>query len=321
MSQPPHPALPLSAEGKPMIGIVSGATIPRGLDHLVVGVRDLDAAAAFYEKLGFQAGQRNHHPWDTENRIVQFAGSFLELITVPEGAGIPPHSSRQFSFGAFVKAALERGEGLSMLVLDSIDAKADAAAFSASGIGDFEPFFFERQGRKPDGSPMRLAFTLAFAQDMAALNCGFFTCQHHEPQNFWNPAFQTHGNGATGIAGVMMSAENPADHHIFLEAFTGLRGPRSSSMGLGFTLARGDAPVRLDVVTPQAASALLGDASLAVRLANRVQFMGFSVAVPDIAAMAARLTQADIPFQAIGQRLVVPAEAAFGTAIIFQPQT
>ena len=39
---------------------------PRPLDHLVLAVRDLDAAAAFYRALGFQVGARNRHPWGTE---------------------------------------------------------------------------------------------------------------------------------------------------------------------------------------------------------------------------------------------------------------
>ena len=56
----------------------------RGLDHLVLGVRDLEADAAFCEALGFTVGARNRHPWGTHNRIIQFPGSFLELITVGE---------------------------------------------------------------------------------------------------------------------------------------------------------------------------------------------------------------------------------------------
>ena len=55
----------------------------RGIDHLVFAVRDLDVGRLrFYERLGFQVGARNRHPWGTENRLVQFPGSFLELITV-----------------------------------------------------------------------------------------------------------------------------------------------------------------------------------------------------------------------------------------------
>lgn len=202
-----------------------------------------------------------------------------------------------------------------MLALDSIDAVADAASFSTSGIGHFESFFFERQGARPDGSPMRVAFTLAFARDEAAPGCGFFTCQHHEPGNFWNPAFQSHANGASAISAVMMAAENPSDHHIFLEAFTGQRGPRSSSLGLSLGLARG----RLEVLTPQAALMQLGETAGDNR--DTTRFLGFAVTVPDMAATAAHLAAAGIPARQIGPRLVIPGHAAFGTAIIFEPET
>src|SRR3712207_7666441 len=92
--------------------------MPRAIDHLVLAVRDLDAAGRFYGRLGFQVGARNRHPWGTENRIVQFPGSFLELITVGEGAEIEPHAPGRFGFGAFVRDYLTRREGLATLVLD-----------------------------------------------------------------------------------------------------------------------------------------------------------------------------------------------------------
>src|SRR6476646_166353 len=100
-------------------------TMPRGLDHLVLAVRDLDAAGRTYEAMGFTVGARNRHPWGTENRIVQFPGVFLELITVGKGAEIAPHAPGSFSFGAFVRDRLAEGEGFAMLVLESHDAAAD----------------------------------------------------------------------------------------------------------------------------------------------------------------------------------------------------
>ena len=99
----------------------------RHIDHVVVAVRDLDEAADLYARLGFQVGPRNRHPWGTENRIIQFRQSFIELITAPKDADIPPHAPGQFSFGAFVRDYLQRREGLAMLVLSSADAIADAA--------------------------------------------------------------------------------------------------------------------------------------------------------------------------------------------------
>lgn len=192
----------------------------RHIDHLVVAVRDLDAAGAAYADLGFQVGARNRHPWGTENRIIQFPRAFIELITVAPDAEIPPHAPGRFSFGAFVRDYLAKREGLAMLVLGSEDAEADAAEFAAKGIGAFAPFHFARTGRAPDGTETRVAFTLAFAVDTAAPEAGFFTCQQHFPEAFWNPRLQIHPNGATGIAAVELGSPDPVRHMPFLTAFT-----------------------------------------------------------------------------------------------------
>src|SRR5262245_52600057 len=58
--------------------------MPRGLDHIVHAVRDLDAAADLYRRLGFSVGARNRHPWGTHNHIVQLPGFFIELLTLAE---------------------------------------------------------------------------------------------------------------------------------------------------------------------------------------------------------------------------------------------
>jgi catechol 2,3-dioxygenase-like lactoylglutathione lyase family enzyme len=283
---------------------------PRGLDHLVIGVRDLDAAGSLYERLGFRVGARNRHPWGTENRIVQFPGAFLELITVGDPGAIPPHAAHRFSFGAFVRDALMRGEGMSMLVLESRDAKADAELFKDSGIGDFEPFFFERQAKRPDGGEVRVAFSLAFAENGRAPECGFFTCRQHEPQNFWNPAFQRHPNGTTGLAAAIMVAENPTDHHIFLSAFTGERSLKSNSLGISAPLPRG----RFDILTPHAAFQLFAGEEAAAT----PRFAGFVVTVPDLDAVRTLLATGDVPALKVGERIVVPSSAAMGCMVAFE---
>lgn len=269
----------------------------RRIDHLVVGVRDLDAAAAFYARLGFQVGARNRHPWGTENRLIQFGTSFLELITLGnDPAAIPAHAPRRFSFGAFVRDALERREGLSMLVLDSHDAAADAERFRAAGIGDFEPFFFRRRGRRPDGEEIKVAFTLAFAADPAAPEAGFFVCQQHRPENFWNAAFQRHPNGARDIAAVRLEAPDPAAHLGFLRAFAGVA--EAADDGSDVPLDGG----RVELVTGLAPA----------------RFTGFAVRVPDLASLARRLRSEGIAFDLGGGQLLVAADTAFGTAIRFE---
>src|SRR5215831_18381652 len=103
----------------------------RGLDHIVHAVRDLDAAADLYRRLGFTVGARNKHPWGTHNHIVQLPGFFVEILTVaePELLGRDKkHEELAKLFGAFNRDAIERGEGLTTLILESKAIAADVSA-------------------------------------------------------------------------------------------------------------------------------------------------------------------------------------------------
>jgi catechol 2,3-dioxygenase-like lactoylglutathione lyase family enzyme len=217
----------------------------RGLDHIVHAVRDLDAAAELYRRLGFTAGARNRHPWGTHNYIVQFPGVFIELLTLaePEKLGADGFA---VLFARYNDDFVKRGEGLSMLLLESKEARADEAAFRAAGIGASEGMRFEREAKRPDGSPVNVGFSLAFAENKAAPDIHFATCQQHYPENFWNPAFQQHANGAETVAGVVAVAEAPSRHHDFLLAFTGAQSSRDTSDGFAIDLPRG----AIELTTP-----------------------------------------------------------------------
>ncbi|MBB3019974.1 catechol 2,3-dioxygenase-like lactoylglutathione lyase family enzyme [Microvirga lupini] len=284
----------------------------RRIDHLVVAVQDLDQAGHFYQRLGFQVGSRNRHPWGTENRIIQFPGSFIELISLGEGAAIAPHQASAFSFGAFVQDYLRSREGLAMLVLDSQDAKADAALFSEKGIGAFEPFHFERTGRRPNGSETKVAFTLAFASAELSPKAGFFVCQQHYPENFWNPEFQRHDNQATHISSVTLASPEPEQLRAFLSAFTGVQPGSPDGDDLSFRLGES----HVDVLTPDDAAEIYGSVEAEL---DEPSFVAFAVRVADIHHQAKSLDAAEIPYQHIGSRLIIPASAAFGVAIAFEP--
>lgn len=281
----------------------------RGIDHLVIALRDLDAGARLYERLGFQVGALNRHPWGTQNRIVQFDGAFLELIGLGRDAVPPDHAPGSFSFGAYVRDYLARREGLAMLVLDSADAEGDAASFAAAGIGAFAPFRFGRVARRPDGTEVPVAFTLAFAASDAIPGAGFFVCQQLHPENFWNPAYQSHPNGARGVAGVVLAADDPGRHAAFLGAFTGAEAARPAAGDLSFGLSRG----RLDVLTPDDAAVLY----VSVEAADTPCLAAFTIDVDDIERTARRLAGA-VPHQRLGSRVIVPASVAHGVAIAFE---
>lgn len=212
--------------------------MPRGLDHVVHAVADLAGAAEAYRALGFTVGARNRHPWGTHNHIVQLPGFFIELLTLAEPDKMTGDGFSE-NFGAYNRDFVARGDGLSMLVLESHSAVDDQAAFRKAGIAASKAMRFDREGQKPDGTPVHLAFTLAFAKDKLAPDASFFTSQQHFPENFWNPAFQHHANGVSGIAGVVLVAEQPARHRDFFLAYTGAGSARDEGDGYTIDLPRG----------------------------------------------------------------------------------
>jgi catechol 2,3-dioxygenase-like lactoylglutathione lyase family enzyme len=212
----------------------------RGIDHVIHLVRDLDAAAATYEKLGFLVGARNKHPFGTHNRIVQLDGSYIEILEVAEPSKIQGQGGPT-SFAHFHRDFLARnGEGLSGLVLASADANADKAAFDKAGFGGFPVFDFGRMGKRPDGSEGELAFSLAFLREPDSADVMTFVAHHKRPENFWFKELQTHPNGATRVSCATFVADSPTDHQYFLHAWTGIRDPRSTSLGVTAETPRGD---------------------------------------------------------------------------------
>src|SRR5438094_9588543 len=213
-----------------------------GLDHVVHAVRDLAAAAELYGRLGFTVGARNRHAWGTHNHLVQLPGFFIELLTVaePEKLGSDAFSAL---FGTFNRIFLKDREGLSFLILESEDAATDAARLRSAGIGVSDAMRFEREGKRPDGSAVKVAFSLAFARDAKAPATGFAVCQQHFPENFWNPAFQQHANTVSGIAGTVLVSEGPRDHEAFLSAFSGVRADSASASGITASTPRGEISV------------------------------------------------------------------------------
>jgi Glyoxalase-like domain len=285
--------------------------MPRGLDHIVHAVRDLEGAAGLYGRLGFTVGARNRHSWGTHNHIVQLPGFFVELLTVaePEKLGSDGFSNL---FGRFNRSFLANQEGLSLLLLESGDAATDAAGFQSAGIAASEVLKFQREGKRPDGATVNLAFSLAFARDSGAPSIGFAVCQQHFPENFWNPAFQQHPNTASGVAGVVLVAENPTDHHIFLSELTGVRDLHATSSGVSASTPRGN----IKVMDPAAFRSHFGteppDISQGARLAA-LQFY-----VRDLDALRASLRGGGIAFSVRMDSTIVAPENAMGATLVFE---
>lgn len=284
----------------------------RGIDHIVHVVRDLEAAHAIYGRLGFQVGPENIHPWGTRNRLVQVPGSYIELLSIPEPEKLPDVPPGAYSFGNFNREFLETcGEGLSFLVLRSKDTGVEKAAFDQAGFGGFEVMDFSRKGKRPGGAETEVSFSLAFARDPKSKHAGFFTCQQKTPEQIWFSELQQHKNGVRGIAAAVCVADNPTDHHIFMEAFTGARDIRATSLGLNIETPQGE----ILVYDPRAFSDSFGSEApkdQGMRLAAIV------FEVKDLAAARRCLTRNGLKPRDLHNRLVVGPAGAAGAVIAFE---
>lgn len=284
----------------------------RGIDHLVLCVRDLDAARRTYMRLGFNLTPRAVHPFGTGNSLAQFHGNFLELLTVVDPAKISPAKDGEFSFGAYNADFLRRREGFSMLVFESDNARADREAFAAAELTTYAPFEFSRKARLPDGNDATVAFSLAFVTDARMPEAVFFTCQQHAPQFFWKPDYQLHPNGALAVVEAVMAAAEPA---ALADFFAGVQGPEAVRRLDG----------QLEVATSRGRVTLLSPTLAAERFPGvplrgapeTPHFIGYRVAVRDLDTLRLRFDASDVAYRPVSGAIQIAPEIAYGTFIEF----
>ena len=131
-----------------------------GLDHAVIAVRDLAAAAAEWAALGFRLSPRGTHSphMGSGNHTIMFGEDYIELLGVlteqPHNQGL-----RDFLAGR---------EGLERCAFTTTDAAAAVAALQARGIAASGPVEFGRPVTMPDGSEAEAQFSvMLWPQDAA----------------------------------------------------------------------------------------------------------------------------------------------------------
>jgi len=283
----------------------------RGIDHLVLCVRDLAAARSRYQALGFTTTPIAQHPWGTANSLVQLQGNFLELLAVAEPERIAAHGDGSFSFGAFNRDFLTAREGFSMLVFQSSDARADQREFAAKGLSGLAPFDFSRRALLPDGGAVTVAFSLAFVAPPELPEAAFFTCQQHAPEHFWKPAFQRHANGAQLVSEVIMTAPDPS---ALRDLFAALQGPgavAAQADGLRVNTARG----RVTVITPQAFAERFPDCPLPGPGPATPRFAGYRIELADLSRAEAAWRDAGLVLLRSRSGRYLGPDQAFGTLV------
>jgi len=209
-----------------------GKRAVKGLDHVVVMVDGIDAAQRQYERLGFQVQPRGfHRKLGTANHLMIFDTDYFEILGIVEDT----------EFNAERRDWLKDGGGLANVALATDGADLAFDAFNAAGLNPDAPLFFDR-AVEIAGRTEKAAFRTVRIPKTNMPVVGFFVCEHLTPQFVYRREWAKHPNGARGIAGVTVIAEQPARWTGELEKYFGAGSVKRE--GAGIVADTGTQPIR-----------------------------------------------------------------------------
>lgn len=274
-----------------------------GLDHAVIAVKDLEAARAVYERLGFtHVPMGDHQNRATANYCIMFPGTYLELL------GMNQPELPDFGFKEFLAT---RGEGFQRLANGTADADRIAAELTERGLEIQGPILLERPQDEPKG--MVTFHNVMIPKEQTAGIWTFFCC-HRTPDLMRTPAWLSHANGAVALASVTAIVSDLDATRAGLAKVYGADRVQPADHGLTVALPKG----RIDAVQPEAFARLHPGAELPVGPLPR--WYAMRIAVSDPAATAAHLKRQGIAAETLadGGLRVRPADAC-GVLMEFVP--
>src|SRR5262249_9212701 len=164
----------------------------RGIDHVVIAVRDLDRAESQYRRLGFALTPRGHHlKLGSYNHCAMFAVAYLELLA--QGTQTRPE----------LEGCLRMREGIAGIALRTTDARQTFEGMRKQGVAISESVDFGRPVDTPGGKREARFATTELDNDTTAGHRVFF-CEHKTPELVWLPQYLAQPNGVTSLGGLVV---------------------------------------------------------------------------------------------------------------------
>jgi Glyoxalase-like domain len=167
------------------------------LDHVVVNVQTrLDAAAAAYGNLGFSLTERGHHTLGTSNHLALFQQDYVELLGVEAGRPNPGWD------------IVANAVGIQGLAFKTGDADALYRRLTEDRLPALPPEEFSRPVTLREGT-FDARFRVVGVNPSPLQGVRVFFCQHLTPHLVWRREWQSHANGALGIAHLVVAVADP----------------------------------------------------------------------------------------------------------------
>lgn len=174
-----------------------------GIDHAVISVKDLDAAAAIWKKLGFTLSPRGTHSakMGSGNYTIMLDPDYVELLGVISET---EHNAPMRKYLA------ERGEGVERVAFTAVDSAAGAEEITARGYKALGPTDFERPVTMPDGTESAAKFRVFhWPIEEAPGGLRIFACQHKTRETVWIPELMKHANTAKRMKQILVVTDAP----------------------------------------------------------------------------------------------------------------
>lgn len=259
------------------------------LDHIIVAVKNLDTAATSWRKLGFTLTPRGlHEGKGTGNHCIMFPNSYIELLGIVDDIGTK---------GRLAQRVNERGEGGMGLAWGADDADKTCAALRAAGVEAEDPNDLSRP-LDLDGTRHTVKFRNIMLPKLDLPGTMQFVCTHVTPElTRARREWMLHPNGATGIAEVLIAANDIATARSQL-------APAAPSN------------TKITITSRQDIARRFGEETLKGAPAEGI--VAITIRVNELDAAGAMLSMGRVPHKESRHNVTVPATAATGAVLEFQ---
>jgi hypothetical protein len=172
-----------------------------GIDHVIVGVRDLEQARFEWGRLGFTLSPRGRHIGQgTANYCIMFPSDYVELLGI-----VDPHD-----FVQRLDTFLAQRQGLMAAAFAPAAAPEDLrTALLGRQLHPSEPRLLGRELELQEGTVVpRFSLMALPADETPGLDC--FICTHLTSELLRRPEWLRHPNGALGLRGIHVLVESTA---------------------------------------------------------------------------------------------------------------
>lgn len=277
------------------------STLEPGLDHIVIMVhRDLDAAAAQYEAMGFDLTPRGHHSLGSSNNLAIFQNNYLELLGFEKGKELKRPE------------LMEAPRGLTAVVWRCPDLDAVVNRLDETGLKIEDPTHFVRPVDTSDGSFDAAFAVINFPKKGFAEGRSFF-CHHKTRHLVWREEWQGHANTVLDISEYVFAGGEPTETLAMFDTFfgPGVMKPVDGGMAIDASEAQ------VLALSADAAKARFGGSISTIPEEGEARMIALSMRCKSLAACKSALEAGGVTFDDLGGRLRVGEDAAFGLVIEF----